>query len=177
MGKIPTGTWPTLENSKQLYLKFRLGTYSTHPALEDLINMDHRCQFSVTQFITQGRGLPFLPLPLHQNRGLQGLHLLSTTSLRPSQRDYVCLQSEFQNLSFFILRRKPCCCRYFTTVFAIFSVAVTVTVLTYLCVISHHFCCPVSLFQGHVACWNYTLTCPPPCRDVWILCFFCWSQK
>ena len=30
MGKIPTGTWLTLENTKQLYLTFRLGTYIPH---------------------------------------------------------------------------------------------------------------------------------------------------
>ena len=27
MGKIPTGTWPTPQNEKLPYLKFRLGTY------------------------------------------------------------------------------------------------------------------------------------------------------
>ena len=27
MGQIPTGTWPTPQNAKQLYLKFRPGTY------------------------------------------------------------------------------------------------------------------------------------------------------
>ena len=26
-------------------------------------------------------------------------------------------------------------------------------------VVCHHFCCPMSLFQGHVACQNFTLTC------------------
>ena len=31
MGQIPTGTWPTSQNAKQLYLKFRLGTYIFPP--------------------------------------------------------------------------------------------------------------------------------------------------
>ena len=31
MGQIPTGTWPTPQNVKQLYLKFRLGTYIIFP--------------------------------------------------------------------------------------------------------------------------------------------------
>ena len=35
-----------------------------------------------------------------------------------------------------------------------------------LCVICHHFCCPMSLFQGHVACQNLTLTGP----HVTVLC-------
>ena len=38
------------------------------------------------------------------------------------------------------LRRRPCDCWYFTIVFAFFSV--TVAVLTHLCVVCHHFCCP-----------------------------------
>ena len=40
--------------------------------------------------------------------------------------------------------------------FALFSVAVAVAVAvsTHLCVICRHFCCPMSLFQGHVACRN-----------------------
>ena len=45
--------------------------------------------------------------------------------------------------------RKPCRCRYFTIVFTIFSVAVAIS--TQLCVVCRHFCCPTSLFQGHVA--------------------------
>ena len=56
------------------------------------------------------------------------------------------------------MRRKPCCFRYFTIVFALFSV--TVPVSSHLCVICCHFCCPMSLFQGLVACWNFTLTGP-----------------
>ena len=65
---------------------------------------------------------------------------------------------EFSNLSFHILRRKPCCCRYFSIVFGLFSV--TVAVSTYLCVVCRHFCCPMLLFQGHVTWWNFTLTGP-----------------
>ena len=36
-----------------------------------------------------------------------------------------------------------------TIVFALFSVAVAVS--THLCVVCRHFCCPLSLFQGHFA--------------------------
>ena len=36
--------------------------------------------------------------------------------------------------------------------------SVTVTVSTHFCAVCHHFYCPVSLCQGHVACWNFTLT-------------------
>ena len=73
---------------------------------------------------------------------------------------YLCPYSEFQNQSFCILRKKPNCCWNFTIVFALFSVAVAVTVSTHLCVVCRHFCCPMSLFQGHVACPNFTLTGP-----------------
>ena len=41
---------------------------------------------------------------------------------------------------------------------ALFSVAVAVS--THLCVVCRHFCCPVSLFQAHVTCRNFTLTWP-----------------
>ena len=37
---------------------------------------------------------------------------------------------------------------------------VAVTVSTHLCVGCRHICCPMSLFQGHIACWNFTLTGP-----------------
>ena len=49
---------------------------------------------------------------------------------------------------------------YLTTVYALFSIAVAVS--THLCVVCGHFCCPtcMSLFQGHVACQNFTLTGP-----------------
>ena len=56
--------------------------------------------------------------------------------------------SEFQNPLFQVLRRRPCPCRYFTTVFAIALVLVTVTI--YLDVICQHFICLTMLFQGHV---------------------------
>ena len=29
-------------------------------------------------------------------------------------------------------------------------------ILRYLCVVCRHFCCPMSLFQGHVAGWNFS---------------------
>ena len=63
----------------------------------------------------------------------------------------------FKDFSFgtCILSRKPCHCWYFTIVFALFSVAVTVS--THLCVGCRNFCCPMSLFQGHVACQNKLL--------------------
>ena len=49
----------------------------------------------------------------------------------------------------------------FTTVLAL--VFITVVVSTHLCVICNYFpCLTVSLFQGHVACQNFTLTAPPP---------------
>ena len=37
----------------------------------------------------------------------------------------------------------------FTIVFALLSIAVAV--LTHLRVVCHHFCCPITLFQGHIA--------------------------
>ena len=46
----------------------------------------------------------------------------------------------------------------FTIAFALLSIAVTV--LTHLCVVCHHFCCPIMLFQGHVAFWNFTVAVP-----------------
>ena len=46
---------------------------------------------------------------------------------------------------------------YFTIVFTLFYV--TVAVSTHLGVTCHHICCPMSLFQGHVTCRNFT---PPP---------------
>ena len=40
----------------------------------------------------------------------------------------------------------------FSYCICIFSV--TVAVSTHLCVVCHHFCCPMSLFRGHVASEN-----------------------
>ena len=71
---------------------------------------------------------------------------------------YACPYSEFQNLSFRILRKKQYRCQNFPIVFALLSV--TVTVSTHLCVICCHFCFRMTLFQGHVACQNCTLTGP-----------------
>ena len=47
-------------------------------------------------------------------------------------------------------RGGSCYYQYFTIVFALFSVAVTVS--THLYVVCHHFCCPMSLFQSRVSC-------------------------
>ena len=64
-----------------------------------------------------------------------------------------CFNPSLCHLSPFLLSYvavlRSCQSRYFTIVFVLFSVAVTV--LTHLCVISHHFCCPMLLFQGHVS--------------------------
>ena len=46
----------------------------------------------------------------------------------------------------------------FTIVLALLSI--TVAVSTHLCDFCHHFCCPIMLFQGHVAFWNFTLAVP-----------------
>ena len=72
----------------------------------------------------------------------------------------MCPESEFQNLSFLVLRRKPCRCQDFTIVFVLlFSVAVAVS--THLCVVCRHFCCPMSLFQGRFASVSkFSLTGP-----------------
>ena len=40
---------------------------------------------------------------------------------------------------------------YFSAVFTLFSAAIS----THLCVVRRHFCCPMSMFQGHHACRNY----------------------
>ena len=53
-------------------------------------------------------------------------------------------------------RRRPCRCRYISVVFLVVAVAVS----THLCVVCRVFCCPMSLFQGHVACRNFTLRGP-----------------
>ena len=58
----------------------------------------------------------------------------------------------FNTNYFVLLRRKLCCCRYSTIVFVLISVNVMVS--THLCVVFHHFRCPMSLFQDHIACWN-----------------------
>ena len=34
--------------------------------------------------------------------------------------------------------------------------ALIFAILWYLCVVCQHFCCPMSLFQGHVAGWNFS---------------------
>ena len=104
---------------------------------------------------------------------------------RPSKGGYVCPESEFQNPSFLVLRRRPnlvprafplkngwggkpwgrgwrrpCYCQDFTIVFVLlFPVAVAVS--THLCVVCRHFCCPISLFQGHFASVSkFSLTAP-----------------
>ena len=71
---------------------------------------------------------------------------------------YVCPSSEFQKWLLHVLKRRPCHCRYFTIVFVIFLVAVVV--LNQRPVICHQLICFKSLFQGHVACRNFTLTGP-----------------
>ena len=60
--------------------------------------------------------------------------------------------------SFRLLKRRPCCCRYCTTVFVIFPVAVMVS--THLHVICQHFHLFYVIFQGQVDCRNFTLTRP-----------------
>ena len=42
-------------------------------------------------------------------------------------------------------------------------------------VVCHHFCCPMSLFQGHVACQNFTLTCRASFVGC-VLIYFCNKQ-
>ena len=55
----------------------------------------------------------------------------------------------FKPLSFPVLRSKPCRSQDFTIVFVLlFSVAVAVSI--HLWAVCRHFCCPISLFQGHV---------------------------
>ena len=63
---------------------------------------------------------------------------------------------EFQNLLFCALTRRPCRCRYISIVFLVVAVAVS----THLCVVCRDFCCPMSLFQGHVASRNFTARRP-----------------
>ena len=85
---------------------------------------------------------------------------LQRPSIREGWVGYLCPYVDFQNQSFCVLRKKSNSCWNFTIVFALFSVTVTVAVSTHLCVVCHHFCCSMSLFQGHVACPNFTLTGP-----------------
>ena len=59
---------------------------------------------------------------------------------------HVCPYSEFQMQSFRLLKRRPCCCRYCTTVFVIFPVAGMVS--THLHVICQHFISPMSFFKA-----------------------------
>ena len=63
---------------------------------------------------------------------------------------------EFQNLLFCALTKRACRCRYISIVFLVVAVAVS----THLCVVCRDFCCPMSLFQGHVASRNFTLRGP-----------------
>ena len=44
-----------------------------------------------------------------------------------------------------------------------FSLAEAVSGHLCTCVVCRHICCPVSLFQGHVACRNFTQTGPLTC--------------
>ena len=44
---------------------------------------------------------------------------------------------------------------YVTVSILLMYFSVAVTVLTHLCFVCSHFCCPGSLFQGHVACRNF----------------------
>ena len=44
---------------------------------------------------------------------------------------------------------------YVTVSISLMYFSAVVTVSTHLCVVFHHFCCPTSLFQGHVACRNF----------------------
>ena len=44
-----------------------------------------------------------------------------------------------------------------------FSIAVAVSGHLCTCVVCRHICCPVSLFQGHVVCRNFTQTGPLTC--------------
>lgn len=60
----------------------------------------------------------------------------------------VCAQSKFQNVSR-RLRRKQCCCRYFTIISAFFSVAVAFSARFW--VVSPRFWSPM---QSHVAVWR-----------------------
>ena len=46
----------------------------------------------------------------------------------------------------------------FTIVFALLSIAVALS--THLCVVCHQICCLITLFQGHVAFWIFTLAVP-----------------
>ena len=78
---------------------------------------------------------------------------------RPFKGGYVCPESEFQNLSFLVLRRKKSRCQDFIIVFVLlFSVAVVVSI--HLCVVCRHFWCPLSLFQGHVLLSKFSPTGP-----------------
>ena len=72
-----------------------------------------------------------------------------------AQEGYVRLYSEFQNLLFHVLRRKPYRCRYFTIEFSLFSLSVAVS--THLCVACHHFCSIVAV-QRPCRLSEFTLT-------------------
>ena len=64
-------------------------------------------------------------------------------------------------------------CWYFTTaVFVLFSV--NCGVYAHLCVIFHHFRCPMSLFQGHVACWNLSQQGLSVCMSLSYSCLSRW---
>ena len=75
--------------------------------------------------------------------------------------DWVCPLSKFQNQSFPLLSMRSCPDRYCTIVHVVFAIVlIAVTVSSHLHVICHCFICFKSLFQGHVACWNFTLKGP-----------------
>lgn len=97
------------------------------------------------------------------------LHYMTARSCLPRKclgfkqgllRVVTCVPSQnFKTHCFALLKRKPCRHSwYFTIVFEPLSVVVAVS--TYLCVVCHHFCCPMSLFQSHVGHRNFALTGP-----------------
>ena len=74
---------------------------------------------------------------------------LSVTLLFPWYKD---------NLTSSLDAFTPCPCQYFTILFVLFFVAVTVA--THLCVVCHHFNCFTLLLRAHVGFQNITLTGP-----------------
>ena len=60
------------------------------------------------------------------------------------------------------------------------SLSIFVLVSSHVCVVCRHFCCPVSLFQGHVACQKLTQTGPLTCsllQQPWTAVFRLVTQR
>ena len=65
--------------------------------------------------------------------------------------------------TFYVLKRRLCLFWYFTIVFEIFLVTVSISHPSFVLFVAISFDSVMLLFQGHVACQNFTSRGPPYC--------------